>query len=211
MDHGRLAYSYQGRVYLNITNRCPVSCEFCPKGEWRLVYRGLPLALEEEPSAEEVAAAGAREAAALGAKEAVFCGFGEPTERLDALLSAAALLKTSRPRLRLRLNTVGLGSLTAGRDISRPLSTWLDGVSVSLNTADAAQWRALHRPRRGLAEQGFSAVCDFIRRCARAGLETTATAVDQPGVDLVAVESLARSLGARFRLRPLLTGADAAA
>lgn len=210
MSPGRLAYAYQGRVYLNLTNRCPVACEFCPKGEWRLVYRGQPLALEQEPAAEEVAAAGAREAAALGAKEAVFCGFGEPTERLDALLSAAALLKEARPALRLRLNTVGLGSLTAGRDISRLLSTCLDAVSVSLNTADAAQWRALHRPRRELLARGYSAVCEFIRSCARAGLETTATAVEQPGVDLVAVESLARSLGARFRLRPLLTGADAA-
>lgn len=132
----------------------------------------------------------------------MFCGFGEPTERLDVVLETAGLLRARRPGAALRLNTVGLGSLIAGEDIAPRLAAALDSVSISLNTADRRQWLELHRPRADLAEKGFDAVCRFIESCARAGLKTRATAVISDEIDLVAVEALARSLGASFQLRP---------
>lgn len=200
------AYAYEGRVYLNVTNRCPTACSFCAKVPWRLEYRGANLALPAEPDAGELWVAALSLMAELRAKDVVFCGFGEPTERLDVLLDVARAIRVSNPEVRLRLNTVGLGSLINGRDVSSELRAVLHEVSVSLNAPASAQWRELHRPKPQYAERGFAAVCEFIRACARSGLRTCATAIELPGVDLVAVEALARSLGARFRLRPRLAG-----
>lgn len=199
-----LAYRHEGRVYLNATSRCPTACVFCVKGDWGWDYEGSSLLLAREPGARELAAAAEALLAREPAEEAVFCGFGEPTERLETVLETASLLRARRPSLSLRLNTVGLGSALAGRDIAPELSRVFNRVSVSLNTADARQWRELHRPIPRLAASGFSEVCSFIARCASSGLATTATAIRLPDVDTSAVERLARSLGARFRLRPAL-------
>jgi TatD DNase family protein len=91
-----------------------------------------------------------------------------------------------------------------GRDITPQLKRCVDAVSISLNTADPIQWRRLHVPQAAYAETGFDAALKFIEDCSRAGLDTTVTAVRLPGVNIAAVERLARTLGARFRLRPRL-------
>ena len=49
-----------------------------------------------------------------------------------------------------------------GRDIAAELRRGVDSVSVSLNTADAAQWRRLHAPLRPYAEDGFESVLRFL-------------------------------------------------
>lgn len=206
-----LAYTYADGVYLNITSRCPTSCVFCAKFSWDWGYRGFNLLLAREPSAAEVLEAARERLAEAPRAEAVFCGYGEPTMRLDVLLEAARGLRRESPRLRLRLNTVGLGSAVHGRDISPELAAGLDAVSVSLNTAVPEQWRRLHRPRPDLAGRGFEEVKAFVKACVGRGLETTVTAVEQPDVDLVKVELVARGLGARFRLRPTLEGTAAQA
>jgi TatD DNase family protein len=198
-------YNYGDNLYVNLTNRCPVACLFCAKRSWAWRYRGWNLKLgPTEPSEEAIAG---RLAAALKRypfKEVVFCGYGEPTYRLSALLAVARRLRRDFPKLKLRLNTIGLGSLICGRDIVPELKSCLDAVSVSLNTADPAQWITLHAPQPGFRQRGFAGAVDFIKGCAVSGLDTTMTAVVQPGVNLAALRSLARRLGVRFRSRPLL-------
>lgn len=190
---------------MNITSRCAAACVFCAKFEHGWDYRGAPLKLAADPSVREIVAAAGPLLDASPRAEAVFCGYGEPTLRMDAVLATAAALRARRPSLRLRVNTLGLGSAAAGRDITGELARSVEAVSVSLNTADPRHWRALHRPRPDLAEGGFEAALAFILACLKACLETTVTAVAQPGVDVLRVEVLARSLGARFRLRPLFS------
>ncbi|MDE2237092.1 MAG: TatD family nuclease-associated radical SAM protein [Elusimicrobia bacterium] len=201
---GELAYLYKGRLYLNLTHRCPTACRFGAKHAWDWTYRGSRLLLGREPTVGELLDAARCRLPDAPSREIIFCGFGEPTERLATLLDLSEALRSGQPGLSLRLNTVGLGTLSNRRDIVPELAAVLDSVSVSLNTADAAQWRFLHRPRANLAAAGFCAVCDFIRGCVQAKLETTVTAVEQPGVDLAAVAALSRRLGAGFRLRPQL-------
>lgn len=203
MSGPRFAYAANGGVYLNVTSRCHAACSFCGKFGRAWDYGGLDLRLPREPDAAELAAAALRTRRESGAGgETVFCGYGEPTLRLPVVLEAAPLLRADGAR-RLRVNTLGLGSASAGRDIVPDLAAAVDAVSVSLNAGDAATWRAVVNPRPDLAEDGYARVLDFIRACVRSGLETTATAVALPGVDLVAAEAAARSTGARFRLRPL--------
>ncbi|NNN05750.1 MAG: radical SAM protein [Elusimicrobia bacterium] len=198
-------YEFEGGLYLNITNRCPTACSFCVKTRWDWSFRGRDLLLPHEPSRREILdGLEARLGPTTSYRELVFCGYGEPTQRLDVLLAAARHARHLRPDISVRLNTVGLGRLICGRDIVPDLRGAVDRVSVSVNTADPAQWLTLHRPRPEYRAAGFAAACAFAADCAAAGLRTRVTAVDRPDVDLPAVEALARSLGAEFFLRPQL-------
>jgi TatD DNase family protein len=192
-DAPTLAYALEGRLYLNVTDRCNADCVFCHRRSDPVV-RGHDLSMPGEPPAEALVRAAGD---VSPYEEVVFCGFGEPTLRLDTVTAVARAL---RPRARrLRLNTNGLGSLHHGRDVAAELAPLLDAVSISLNTADPAQYKSLCRPEGG--EAAFPAVCAFVRASVRAGLETTCTAVDLPEVDAEAARALARRLGASFRLR----------
>jgi TatD family-associated radical SAM protein len=207
LKRSSLAYRWGGGVYLNVTNRCPTACVFCAKFAWDWSYRGHNLRLGgAEPSLASLLAEAAPLLREGSTEELVFCGYGEPTMRLSTVLAAARRLRARVPLI--RLNTIGLGSALAGRDIAPELAETLDSVSVSVNTADPAQWRALMRPAPKFSAAGFDEVRAFVASCVRAGLETTVTAVEQPDVDAAAVATLARRLGARFRLRPALVASD---
>ena len=85
----RITYKIRGSLYLNITNRCTNACTFCPKRDDYRV-KGHLLKLPGEPTAAE-ALAGIGDPARFD--EVVFCGFGEPLLRLDAVKEIAAELK----------------------------------------------------------------------------------------------------------------------
>jgi TatD family-associated radical SAM protein len=205
-------YEYRDGLYLNITNLCPTACAFCIKKDWGWDYRGQDLRLgRREPTvAEIVAGLDERLRSRAEYREMVFCGYGEPTMRMEALNSSGLRARKLRPGLPLRLNTVGLGSLVHERDIVPDLARYLDAVSVSVNTADPEEWVSLHRPRPEYRAKGFAAVREFIERCLAARLDTRVTAVERPGADLDAVRAYARALGADFLVRPALEAENAA-
>lgn len=202
-----VAYARGRGLYLNLTNRCPTACVFCLKRLRAWDFEGQDLRLGPRPPAAPAVVAAARELIdpAKPPAEAVFCGYGESTYRLPVMREVAAGLSRVQPGLRWRLNTIGLGDLINGRRIASELREFLDGVSVSLNTADPRQWERLHAPSREFSRGGFAAVLQFARDCVAEGLSTTITAVRIPGVRLDAVRRLARSLGAGFRIRPRLS------
>ena len=207
MNQAALAYLYNENAYLNLTNRCPTRCRFCVKRVWDHRFRGWDLRLgRREPSVQRAWEDLVTRLAARVPREIVFCGYGEPAYRLPAVLRLARRARLVFPAVRLRLNTIGLGSLIWGRDITRGLAQRLDAVNVSLNTADPDQWLKLHAPLPRFAQGGFRGVLEFIAGCVREGLNTTVTAVDLPGVRPGAVRALAVSLGAGFLLRPRLGG-----
>ncbi len=198
-------YDFEGSVYLNVTNRCPTACRFCVKTDWEWSFRGRDLRLESsEPPVGEILAAMDERLAGPAPREIVFCGFGEPTLRLDAVNAVAAELRRRGGSPPLRLNTVGLGSLVHGRDIVPELAPLLDAVSVSLNTVDPALWEELHRPAPRWRGRGFQAARVFAQGCVAAGLRTRVTAVEGTGADLDAVRAYADSIGAEFLARPAL-------
>ena len=105
---GTVAYRAGDSLYLNITNRCSSACEFCLR-EWTNGVYGVDLRLDHEPALAEVTQA--IEVAFLDgpADEVVFCGFGEPTMRLDLVLAVTEWLRLRR--IRSRLDTNGHGEL----------------------------------------------------------------------------------------------------
>lgn len=200
-----MLYEIGDSAYLALTNRCPAACRFCVKTQWGMRFGEHDLRLEREPDAEEALAEVRARLARGGVREIVFCGYGDCAYRLDAISAVGLYVRLHHPGVRVRLNTLGLGSLMRGRDIARFLSLCLDSVSVSLNTSDAAQWEDLHRPAAPYRGLGFAAACVFVSRCVDVGLDVTVTAVDLPEVDVKGVKALAGRLGADFRLRPRLS------
>ncbi len=185
-------------LYVNLTSRCSSACVFCLKeSSWELFGVDLYLDRDAEPTAEEVIEC--IRAQTREPQEVVFTGLGEPTIRLDQLLGAIGWV--SRQGITSRLDTNGHGQLLhPERNVVTELAAaGLNRVSVSLNAADAEAYDRLCRPEQPAA---FTAVTDFIRGSARAGLDTTATMVGVPGLHVDSVAELAVDLGARFRVRP---------
>ena len=110
-----IAYSYKRNLYLNITNRCPNRCCFCVRNHKDSLGDADSLWLDREPTMEEVISELDRWDMDRF-DEIVFCGYGEPTERMDAVLEIAETIHT-RYGKRTRLNTNGLANLINDRDV----------------------------------------------------------------------------------------------
>ena len=84
--------------YVNITNKCNCACTFCLRQKKQMAESSTLWFHGQEPTVEELKAAldGAPWAYA---KELVFCGFGEPTMRLEVLLELLAYAKKLQPLL----------------------------------------------------------------------------------------------------------------
>ncbi|MCU0722816.1 MAG: YchF/TatD family DNA exonuclease [Planctomycetes bacterium] len=195
---GLIAYAIRDSLYLNLTGRCSASCVFCRRSADPKVA-GYDLRLPAEPTAEEVKAA-IREADPRRYREVVFCGFGESTLRLDAVLAVGRWLRGEGHRV--RLNTNGTASLIAGRDVTDDLATAVDDLSVSLNAQDAALYEKLCRPSFGAA--AYEGLLDFVRKARGKFRSVTLTAVEGvEGVDVEACRRIAEGLGVGFRKRVL--------
>ena len=136
-------------LYVNLTNRCPCACTFCIRQNGDGVYGSDSLWLEREPTVDEVCAS--IENGLGDCRELVFCGYGEPTERLDALLEVAARFRKSHPAIPIRVNTNGLSDLIAGAPTAHRFKGLVDTVSISLNAATAEEYVTLCRPKFGAA------------------------------------------------------------
>jgi cyclic pyranopterin phosphate synthase len=195
-----IAYRGKGNIYLNITDRCSCSCEFC-LAEFTHEVFGYDLTLRAEPDVDDIERA--IELAFLDgpADEVVFCGLGEPTMRLDDVLAVTEWLRLRR--IPSRLVTNGHGALlNPDRDVAAELAAaGLAAATVSLVAADPATYDELCRP---MFSKAHRAVIKFAQRCVEEGVATTLTAVEQPGVDLADCEALARAIGAEFRARQLV-------
>ena len=197
-----ITYQVKQSVYVNLTNRCPCACRFCLRNNGASVFGSDPLWLEREPTLEEVEAS-------LDKwdynhyREVVFCGYGEPTERLDVLLSAAEYLKRRDPTPRVRVNTNGLSDLVNGKPTAQLFTGKVDCLSISLNTDDAAEYLDMCRPKFG--EAAYPALLAFTKEAATAVPEVVMTVVGEPVTSLekqARCRALAESLGARLRVRP---------
>ena len=197
-----ITYQVKNAVYVNLTNRCPCNCTFCLRHNGPGVFGSGPLWLEREPTLEETIES-------LGQwdyerfREVVFCGYGEPTERLDVLLSAAAHLKEQDPTLRVRVNTNGLSDLIHGKPTAPLFVGKVDCLSISLNTDDPAEYLSVCRPKFGAA--AYPAMLKFTQEAAALLPSVVMTVVGEPITSLEKQErcrKIAEGLGARLRVRP---------
>ena len=196
-----VAYEVKDGLYVNLTNRCPCACEFCIRNNADGAYGSDSLWLEREPDADEVIAAIVAARPERFA-EIVFCGYGEPTERLDVLLEVAARLKRDYPAVPVRVNTNGLADLIAGESVAARFEGLVDAVSVSLNAATAQEYVELCRPRFGL--ESYDAVLRFAEDVKRHVPSVVMTVVAAPGFTdgkLVACRAVCERIGVPLRVR----------
>ena len=191
-------YEIGDNLYINLTSKCTNACSFCVRNE-KADYFGHKLWLSREPSAEEVLARIPADIARY--KEYVFCGFGEPTLRLETMLEVAAALKARGAVT--RLNTNGQANIFWKRDVSGELAGRIDKINVSLNEATAKDYAALCRPAFG--EAAFEGLQDFARRCAAQGIETWFSVVDIIGEEKIAAcREIAKRCGVTLKVRPYI-------
>lgn len=194
-------YEVHGGLYVNLTNRCPCSCTFCLRQTRDHMENSGPLWLEHEPTAEEIDAALA-EVDLNKYKEVVFCGFGEPTERLDALLETAKKIRAKKADIKIRINTNGLGDLLHGESIAPQLKGIIDCVSISLNTPNPERYLEMTRSRFGIGS--FDAMLKFAEECTKyvpeVVMTTVATTLTEDEEKQCA--DICARIGVRYRIRP---------
>ncbi|MBQ1935022.1 MAG: radical SAM protein [Clostridia bacterium] len=148
-----ITYTVGNGLYVNMTNRCPNNCTFCIRNNGEGAYGSNSLWLDYEPTEDEVFDAIVA-ADPTKHSELVFCGYGEPTERLDLLISVSRRIKEKYPDVTIRVNTNGLSDLIAGRDTSADFAGAVDIISVSMNAASAEKYHEVCISKFGLEAYG---------------------------------------------------------
>lgn len=198
---GDVFYKYGDGLYANITNKCPCRCEFCIRDMVDSLGTADSLWLKREPTPEEIKEL-LDQWDLSRFRELVFCGYGEPTERLDDLLETAAYAKEKAPHLKVRINTNGLSDLINKEDTTGKLAGIIDAVSVSLNAASAEKYQALCHPRFGI--ESYDAIQDFTERVKKTVPDVTMSVVSGtiPDEDIPICRDIAeKKLGVKFRVR----------
>ena len=129
-----------------------------------------------------------------------FAGLGEPTLRLGVMLETVRLVKERRHGVKFRLISNGLVDEDPVAVAEALHAGGVRSASIALMTANPQQYAELMRPLNPALSH--STVCNFIVALSEAGVETEATVVKSPGVNVRDAKHLAEALGAvNFRER----------
>ena len=107
-----LVYLLDGKIYINLTNRCTNDCIFCLRKDKDDVV-GQTLWLDDENStAQDVikqfeVKRNELLSTNLPFTETIFCGYGEPMLKFDELKQVAKYIKEKYPKTKIRVNTNG--------------------------------------------------------------------------------------------------------
>lgn len=200
-----ILYEVYDNLYVNLTNRCPCACTFCLRQTKDEMNHSGSLWLKREPAVEEVKQEFEKfdKDGKLSEKyrEVVFCGFGEPTERLEELLEIAGFVK-ERYGLPVRVNTNGLSDLIHEKPTAPMFKGYVDVISISLNTPDREEYYRLTRSKFG--EESFdtllafaSEVKKYVPKVVLTTVETTISAEDE-----AQCRDICQRIGVTYRIRP---------
>lgn len=196
-----LVYTLDGKIYINLTNRCTNNCIFCLRNDKADVC-GQQLWLDDENStAEDVIEQFERIYSTTPSKEVIFCGYGEPMMKLEELKETAKYIKTKYPDTKIRINTNGHANFVYKRNVVPGLKGLIDEFSVSLNGATKEEYNELSQPK---FDEAYEEVKKFIKACSDENISVVASVVEGykgRHLDLEKCEQIAKSLGAKFRVR----------
>ena len=167
-------YEFDGKLYANITNKCPCACVFCIRRNGDGVGSSDSLWLDHEPDFEEIAEAFDR-FDKTGLSELVFCGYGEPMMRAEILLKTAEYVK-EKTDMKIRINTNGLISLMNPNFDIAALKYRIDKVSISLNASDPDKYFRLTNSEYGLPS--YNSMLNFALRVKEYVQEVSFTVVN---------------------------------
>lgn len=197
-----ITYTIDDQLYVNLTNRCSNRCDFCIRQNGDTVGDSGSLWLKGgEPTQEQVIAD------ILGRdlkkfRDLVFCGYGEPTERLDVLLAAAKAVRAVSS-IPIRINTNGQADLILGRRTAPELKGLIDVVSISLNASDADKYDKICHSRFG--KQAFDALLAYAADCKAYVPHVVFSVVDCIGPEEVEkCRTVAQRVGVEYRVRKMI-------
>lgn len=204
MEEQNLVYLLEGKIYINLTNKCTNMCKFCIRALKDDVC-GTNLWLKNDAVTEEEVI-NQLKTLKKDETEIVFCGYGEPTLKLEVLKKVAKFIKENYKNVKIRLNTNGHANFVYKRNIIPELKGLIDAISVSLNASTEELYKELTQPNLA-CNNALEEVKDFIRKSVDAGIDTTASVVsgfENYNINIDACREIATSLGAKFRVREWL-------
>lgn len=195
-----ILYEVHNNLYVNMTNKCPCACTFCLRQTRDEMNGSGSLWLEREPSVDEVKAEFSK-FDMTKYDEVVFCGFGEPTERLADMLEVCRFVK-DKYKKPIRVNTNGLADLIHKRDTAPEFEGLVDTVSISLNTPNPERYLELTRSKFGI--QSFDAMIKFAENVKKyvpsVVLSTVSTTLTEDEENQCA--AICDRIGVTYRIRP---------
>jgi len=196
-----LVYTLDGKIYINLTNRCTNDCIFCLRKDKDDV-KGQELWLDNENSgSKDVIEQFEKIYAGTPSAEVIFCGYGEPMLKLDVLKETARYIKENYPEIKIRVNTNGHANYVYKKNILPELKGLVDEFSVSLNGASSEEYDELSQPK---FQNAYEEVKKFIKACSDDGISVVASVVEGyrgRHLDLEKCKKTASELGAKFRVR----------
>ena len=155
-----ITYVVDGSLYVNMTNKCSNRCEFCIRNNGDGAYGSDSLWLEREPTLDEIMSSVlSRDLSAY--PELIFCGYGEPTYRLEDAVKVAKAVKEKYPEMKVRINTNGHSDLILGKNTAPMYEGTFDVVSISLNTPSPSRYQEICHSIFG--EASHSALISFAK------------------------------------------------
>ena len=200
-----LVYTLEGKIYINLTNRCTNDCIFCLRNDKDDVC-GQTLWLESEDITaqdviEQLENIISSQFENGPSSEIIFCGYGEPMLKFAILKEVCQYIKEKYPNTKIRVNTNGHANFVYGRNVVPELKVLVDLFSVSLNGADKYEYDELSQPK---FDNAYEEVKKFIKVCSDEGIDVVASVVEGykgRHIDLEKCEKIAADLGAKFRAR----------
>ena len=202
-----ITYEVDNGLYINVTNRCTNRCEFCIRNNGDGAYGSDSLWLEREPTVDEVLSdVFSRDLTKYS--ELVFCGYGEPTERLNDIREIALGIKKRYPSIKIRVNTNGHSDLILGADTAPLYKDAFDVVSISLNTPNADKYVEMCHPVYHKA--AFDALLTFAKNVNNYVQKTLLSVVRQTLTEQELEEcyKIADDLGVTLKVRDYISKDD---
>ena len=198
-----VTYEVDGGLYVNVTNRCTNNCSFCIRNNGDGAYGSDSLWLTREPTESEILNS-IFERDLTKYKEIVFCGYGEPTMRLDVVTSVAKKVKSECKNMTVRINTNGQSDLYFGRDTAPDFSVF-DAVSISLNSPSPEGYDKICKSIYG--ENALPAILKFAGNVKKCVQKTVFSVVKETlsEDELEECRAISDKLGVSLRVRDLIT------
>lgn len=201
MENGTIVYLYGSSLYINLTNRCPNRCEFCIRNVTDNLGDADNLWLKREPTVDEVLFRLKEEICEkkTSVDEIIFCGYGEPTERLEEIIEISKGIRTFTDKP-IRINTNGLADLIHKKKTAPLLEGVVDAVSISLNAPTAEKYLNLCHPKFGI--ESFDTILNWTKEVKKYVPDVRMSIVEVISEeDIQDCKTIAKELGVKLRVR----------
>ena len=197
-----VTYIVDGALYINVTNRCTNNCDFCIRKNGDGAYGSDSLWLLREPTEEEILSSVFSHDLSTFS-EIVFCGYGEPSIRLDTVISVAKKIKEKYP-ISVRINTNGHSSLYHGYNTAPQYQGAFDSVSISLNTPSSERYDEICHPDFSDSHEAMLSFAAEVKKY----VPTVILSVVKDFLtadELTECQKIADSLGVRLKVRDYIS------